>query len=100
MPHVVLLGDSIFDNAAYVSGGPDVVAQLSDALPEGWRATLCAVDGAVASDIGRQLARVPSSASHLVMSVGGNDALGHIDMLQRRAQSFAEVLGHLADVAD
>jgi len=28
MRHVVLLGDSIFDNAAYVHGGPDVVAQL------------------------------------------------------------------------
>ena len=25
MGHVVLLGDSIFDNAAYVRGGPDVI---------------------------------------------------------------------------
>ena len=24
MKHVVLLGDSVFDNAAYVAGGPDV----------------------------------------------------------------------------
>lgn len=32
--HVVLLGDSIFDNAAYVRGGPDVVAQLADAAGE------------------------------------------------------------------
>ena len=28
MPHVVLLGDSILDNGAYTSGGPDVVTQL------------------------------------------------------------------------
>jgi len=30
MNHIVLLGDSIFDNAAYVAGGPDVVRQLRD----------------------------------------------------------------------
>jgi hypothetical protein len=45
--HIVLLGDSIFDNGAYVSGGPDVVAQLRSRLPQGWEATLLAVDGAV-----------------------------------------------------
>ena len=27
-PHVVLLGDSVFDNARYVAPGPDVAAQL------------------------------------------------------------------------
>ena len=47
MKHVVLLGDSIFDNAAYVAGGPDVVKQLRAALPNDWRATLNALDGAV-----------------------------------------------------
>jgi len=25
MKHIVLLGDSIFDNAAYVAGGPEVI---------------------------------------------------------------------------
>ena len=25
VPHVVLLGDSIFDNAPYTNGGPDVI---------------------------------------------------------------------------
>ena len=45
--HVVLIGDSIFDNGAYVAGGPDVVTQLRERLPQGWRATLGAVDGAV-----------------------------------------------------
>lgn len=34
MPHVVLLGDSIFDNTAYVAGGPDVAWQLRERLPE------------------------------------------------------------------
>jgi len=39
LPHIVLLGDSIFDNAGYVAGGPDVVRQLRDIQPSGWRAT-------------------------------------------------------------
>ncbi|MDP9348722.1 MAG: SGNH/GDSL hydrolase family protein, partial [Gemmatimonadota bacterium] len=59
MPHVVLLGDSIFDNAAYTRGGPDVIAQLRGAVPEGWRATLRAVDGAVLANVPGQLGRVP-----------------------------------------
>jgi hypothetical protein len=96
MGHVVLLGDSIFDNGAYVSGGPDVVAQLRVALPAGWTASLLAVDGAVIRDVPRQLARIPAEATDLVLSVGGNDALGHIDLLTRRARSAAEVLGWFA----
>jgi hypothetical protein len=99
VPHVVLLGDSIFDNAAYVAGGPDVVEQLRAALPAGWAATLCAVDGAVVADVERQLAYVPSDATHLVVSAGGNDALGHADLLNRPARSAAEVLALLADAA-
>ena len=73
--HVVLLGDSVFDNKAYVAGGPDVVTQLRARLPAGWRASLAAVDGAVTADVARQLGRVPHGATHLVVSVGGNDAL-------------------------
>jgi hypothetical protein len=42
MGYVILLGDSVFDNAAYVGGGPDVIAQLREQLPAGWRATLSA----------------------------------------------------------
>ena len=99
MPHVVLLGDSIFDNAAYVAGGPDVVTQLAATLPHGWSASLGAVDGAAVDDVQRQLDRIPHDASHLVVSVGGNDALGHIDLLGRPARSSAEVLGLLADAA-
>jgi hypothetical protein len=100
MPHLVLLGDSIFDNAAYVRGGPDVAEHLAGLLPPAWRATLAAVDGAVITDVPRQLARLPSDATHLVVSAGGNDALGHAGILDRRARSSAEVLGWLADAAE
>ena len=100
MPEVALLGDSIFDNAAYVRGGPDVVAQLRDVLPDGWSATLCAVDGAVIESVRAQLRRIPASATHLVLSAGGNDALGHSDLLDRPARSSAEVLGWFADAVE
>ena len=99
MPHVVLLGDSIFDNAAYVRGGPDVITQLTGLLPKDWTATLLAVDGDVIADVHRQLTRLPRDATHLVLSVGGNDALGHSDLLDKRASSSAQVLGWLADAA-
>ena len=64
--HIVLLGDSIFDNGAYVRRGePDVVRQLRARLPAGARATLAAVDGATAADVRRQLERLPADATHL-----------------------------------
>ena len=100
MPHVVLLGDSILDNGAYTGGGPDVVTQLRALLPPGWTATLAAVDGSVAAHLPGQVARIPADATHLVVSSGGNDALGHTDILGRRAQSAAQVLGWLAEAAE
>ena len=95
--HVVLLGDSIFDNGAYVGGAPDVVRQLRDALPDGWKATLLAVDGAVTRDVARQLAQLPSDATRLIVSVGGNDALGEAHLLRQPARTIGEgvmVLAH------
>jgi lysophospholipase L1-like esterase len=100
MKHVVLLGDSIFDNAAYVAGGPDVVKQLREVLPGGWQATLRAVDGNVIADIPGQLARLPGDASHLVVSVGGNDVLGIARLLDERAGSVAEALARVADARE
>ncbi|MES2788065.1 MAG: SGNH/GDSL hydrolase family protein [Planctomycetota bacterium] len=75
MPHVVLLGDSILDNGAYVGSGSPVVEQLRSRLPGGWRVTLLARDGDVALGVLEQLKKLPADASHLVVSAGGNDAL-------------------------
>ena len=99
MTHVVLLGDSIFDNAAYTGGAPDVVGQLRGRLPQGSKATLGAVDGGMIGDIGGQLQRLPADATHLVLSVGGNDAIDHIDFLGAPAGSTAEALLGLAEIA-
>lgn len=98
MNHVVLLGDSVFDNHRYVAGGPDVVTQLRDRLPSGWTATLQAVDGSVASDVARQLQRMPDGASHLVVSVGGNDALRASSVFHEASGSVGESLIKLAEV--
>lgn len=98
MPHVVLLGDSVFDNAAYVPGSPDVVRQVRAVLPPGWQATLLARDGAVLADVPRQLDRLPQDATHLVVSAGGNDALRASGVLDRPVRSVAEAIGALADV--
>ncbi len=89
--HVALLGDSIFDNASYVGGEPDVAEHLRRLLPE-WRVTLCAVDGSTTGDVGVQFDRVPRKATHLVMSLGGNDALLNADLLNYRVRSTAQAL--------
>ena len=91
-PHVILLGDSIFDNGAYVSGGPDVVHQLRDRLPRNGRATLLAVDGTTTSEVLLQLQRAPSDASHLVVSVGGNDPHSEITKFSRRELTRSAML--------
>jgi lysophospholipase L1-like esterase len=96
-PHVVLLGDSIFDNGVYVTPAPDVVRQLRVRLGAGWTATLLAVDGDVTDDVARQLRRLPGDATHLVVSVGGNDALQSSSILAERATSVAEAVGRLAE---
>jgi hypothetical protein len=60
MSHLILLGDSIFDNAAYTEGGSDVVTQLNDLLPAGWAASLLAVDGSTTDDIADQVGCLPA----------------------------------------
>ena len=95
--NVVLLGDSIFDNKAYVNGGPDVVEQLRGELPAGWKTTLLAVDGDVIAGVRRPLIALPDDATHLVVSAGGNDALGFAHLLEAPARSVAEALDRFAD---
>jgi hypothetical protein len=97
--HAVLLGDSIFDNASYVPGGPPVIRQLQKRLPAGWDATLLAVDGSITADVARQLRGLPAGATHLVVSSGGNDALEQSGILLGPAGSTAEALDRMAAIA-
>lgn len=75
MPHLVLLGDSVFDNAAYVESGPNLQTQVQQHLSADWQVTCLAVDGSATPEIKDQLARIPADATHLALSIGGNDAL-------------------------
>ena len=95
------MGDSIFDNAAYVGWrAPDVIRQVRQRLPHGSKATLKAVDGSMVQDVRGQLRRLPSDATHLIVSAGGNDALSSSDVLYAPVRSTAEALSGLADITD
>jgi len=98
MKHVVLLGDSIFDNASYVPGKPPVIEQLRSQLSPSWKATLLAVDGHVIECVLSQTSNLPDDVSHLIISCGGNDALHYSNMLYDPANSVAEVLERFANV--
>ena len=98
MNHLVLLGDSIFDNRRYVEGGPAVIDQVSQRMPLGWKASLLAVDGDTSTMALKQLPKVPPHTTHLVLSVGGNDALGCIPGLETAAASVKQGLGWLNKV--
>jgi hypothetical protein len=100
MPHLVLLGDSVFDNARYVPDRPAVIEQVRESLPADWRATLLAVDGHVVEDVAKQLRGLPPDATHLFISAGGNDALGESTILHESVVSVGEALSLLAEVQD
>ncbi|MCA1624205.1 MAG: SGNH/GDSL hydrolase family protein [Acidobacteria bacterium] len=99
MAHIVLLGDSVFDNKRYVGGEFDVTEHLREMIPQDWQASLKAVDGSVIENVSRQVKEIPNGATHLIVSGGGNDALMNADVLQMNANSAAEVLSVLANRA-
>jgi len=98
MSHLALLGDSIFDNAAYVADGPAVIDQVNRRTPDGWRASLLAVDGDTTLDVPQQLKGMPLDVTHLVLSVGGNDALGCMLRLEAKATSVKQGLVVLTQI--
>ena len=98
---IILLGDSIIDNGAYVRPGEaDVAKQLQALLPQ--QAIIKrAVDGAVCADVlGSQTANLEST-DRIILSAGGNDALQHIDLLEAAAATTAkQVLLRLAAIRE
>src|SRR5215469_8652884 len=104
MRHLALLGDSIFDNGRYTRGGPDVASQVRKLLPSGWEVSLLAVDGSTTANIPDQVQRLPKEATHLVLSVGGNNALNEASRLGMSFFDFPDVptlkaLDSLADIS-
>jgi hypothetical protein len=98
MTHLVLLGDSVFDNAPYVAQGQEVIEQLRRRLPSDWQATLLARDGAVLAGVREQAERVPGDSTHLFVSAGGNDALGWTGIFGETVANVAQALVRLGDI--
>lgn len=97
MAHIVLLGDSIFDNKAYIGNEPDVISHLQGIIPSNWQAALNAVDGSLVENVSGQLLKSPPDATHFVISVGGNNAIMNADVLGLKVSSAAEVFNNLSD---
>lgn len=90
--HIALVGDSTLDNKAYTDGGPSVTEHLNDALPPSDDATLIAVDGAQLRDLPHQIDTLPSDATHIVLSIGGNDAAMEVDVLSSPTTTVMDAL--------
>ena len=65
---------------------------LNDALPDTAHAPLVAVDGARLRDLPYQIDTLPSDTTHIVLSVGGNDAVMEIGILGSPATTMMEAL--------
>jgi len=98
MNHLVLVGDSIFDNASYVDQNEAVIDQLLNKLNQHHNATLLAVDGDVTSDVNIQLKKLPKDTTHLFISCGGNDALHIANILNESAKSVGEVMDRFTQI--
>ena len=98
---IVLLGDSIIDNGAYVRAGePDVARQLQ-ALQPGNAVIKRAVDGAVCADVLGSQVRDLQSTDCIILSAGGNDALQHVDLLEAATATTAtDVLVRLGTIGE
>jgi len=96
MSTLVLVGDSVFDNAAYVNG-PDVRAQVETKMPDDWAVSLLAVDGSYILDVPNQLEQLPDDAQILVISTGGNDVLVQTEVLGDAVTTVGEALLLLDD---
>jgi len=93
MKHIVLLGDSIFDNLKYVEADEqDVPKQLRTLVKDDCKVTNSAVDGDEIKDIVNQLNNLPSDATHLFLSVGGNDGLGQISSFDEPVDTIGDAL--------
>lgn len=67
MSHIVLLGDSIFDNKTYVgASGNDVITHLRNALPDNYQATLKAIDGSLIENVSSQAIDIPTDTTHII----------------------------------
>lgn len=95
---VALLGDSIFDNEVYVVQRKSVIEQINAIDKKNWEAELLALDGAVTRDIAQQCVQVTQDVTHLIVSCGGNDALGYLEVFIEKCSSMLEAMQRLTEI--
>jgi len=88
--HISLAGDSIFDNDGYVPGEPGVIEQIRMSMPNDWSAIKIAVDGDCIRHVYKRVEEFPDYLTDLVISIGGNDAMGYSHLL-KDAKSLADI---------
>ena len=99
MPHLGLVGDGILANGAHAGRNADSASVLRQLLP-GWTISLLAAEGSTMAAVAAQLDRLPQDVDLVVLSVGGNDALKHVQLLQQPTKSSAETLDALMAMGD
>jgi len=97
---LLLLGDSTIDNKPYVGRAPDTTAHLQEILGTDWQVTRLARDGAVMHDVSNQLRHISDSADVAVLSVGGNDAIGYVPLLESKRVDSRAYLGSLRSMSE
>jgi lysophospholipase L1-like esterase len=100
MKHIVLLGDSIFDNAGYVDAGDSVIDCLQVLLPPDYKATLLAVDGDITDDVYSQLDKLPTDTTYVFLSIGGNDALRIINVLNKSIPTVGDAMHVFSEIRE
>jgi lysophospholipase L1-like esterase len=95
--NIVLLGDSIIDNSSYVLDGElDVTKHLKKLYTEQPDVFITnnAVDGNTMYDLERNNLDIEElqNASHIIVSIGGNDLLHNISFLQKTSK-LSKVMG-------
>ena len=98
--HIVLAGDSIFDNRPYVAPDKAVINHLGELADSEFETTLIAVDGDIIADMYEQLETLPDDASHLFISIGGNDALMAAHLLTEEVSTVHEAMTVFSSVVD
>ncbi len=98
MKHIILIGDSIFDNAGYVGEGESVTDILKSVVGNECKVTLLAVDGDVTTDVPVQLKSYPNDTTHAFISCGGNDALRQVNILNEKVTSVGEAMEIISEV--
>ena len=97
---LALLGDSILDNARYTHPEPGTTGHLQSMLGAAWTVELAAQDGATIDLLPPQLELLSRRPELAILSVGGNDAIGYLDILAPRRTTTTQMLTLLENIVD